>query len=488
MKIVNQISAARVTQPQPAVIGDWVQSVLADHPMLNRRDAFNLALIKTLTSVDASEAKSYFIFANEKRINSVTAKERTRHSIIRADGIGAPRLVCGAPGHGWLTRDWTLQLDGLAGESSGTLSVVQQRAVDGALPNGDLLDEIRRTFARVLANGPGEITVHEVPPTLEASVEVTPAPLGLDSGGDHLLPVSPNFRDGARIELPAGTAAQLLTVVRDRHLVTVETDGELALSLAGGRAGAPSSIRLVTDGNNATFVLDLAEEGATTRQRTFRAAMAALDRVASLVKEAAPGAASSISAFIESCRSERSDMSRNQHFIPAWNAKTPGGAIRLSSRLLIPIVVRVRTTSEFFSLQHNFYSAESWLLQRERSRATGMRQQTRDANRKYTMRGPAQVMVDDKLTLAFRYAETGTVPMGKTAPIGNDGSWFWEIGYRQAESDDGRQEVTLSVNSLSRSLDFLYYGPELARFMSAFAWQIQSLDPSAEFKTLAISV
>jgi len=34
----------------------------------------------------------------------------------------------------------------------------------------------------------------------------------------------------------------------------------------------------------------------------------------------------------------------------------------------------------------------------------------------------------------------------------------------------------------------LYYGPGLARYLSAFAWQVQSLDDKAEFCTAVLRV
>jgi hypothetical protein len=263
---------------------------------------------------------------------------------------------------------------------------------------------------------------------------------------------------------------------------------EAELSLAGGRSGEPATIRLVDEGSEVWLILNLPPEGDISRQRTFRAAISALDRIATKLGAEAPGAAAAISACIEQCIVGRSDPARNSQHVFVWNQQTPSGNIRFRRGLLIPVVTVARTTRSFEALGHNFANAETWLLQRERSRSRGFRQQTLDANRTYTMRGPAQLTKDKQYKAAFRYAETGTVRMGKHGTVGDDGSWFWEVAYRQRQAEDGRQEAILSVNSLSRSQDVLYYGAELARFLSAFVWQVRELDPSADFQTVGLRV
>jgi hypothetical protein len=132
--------------------------------------------------------------------------------------------------------------------------------------------------------------------------------------------------------------------------------------------------------------------------------------------------------------------------------------------------------------------AAAWVLPRERSWSQGIRQAKRDQNRHYTMRGPSQTVVDGQRQRVYRYGEYAPTSLEKHRFTDDSVPWFWQVNGIYSKLDDGRIQALVSVNSLSRTGDILCYGQELARFLSAFEWQVKTRDPSAECETVSLIV
>ena len=485
--VSSKISASR-TQSQPCSIGPWMDRVIAEFPLLTRADAFNAALFRAIANVDPSDAESYFTFANEKRVQSSAASLRRRKVLLRADGSGPPRITCGASGHGWLTRDWTIEVQGKPGAAEVVMAVPQHREVEGAVPNHKLLTATRGALGSVLANGELGIESHQGPPALEGAVEMGVAPPALDAAADFYGPLPDAFCDGATIPLPPSSSSAVRDAfVKDRfgRLIS-ETEGQV--SLGGGRSGEASLLLLAAHPEGPALRFRLIDEGPTSRQRTLRAGAGALDHLARGLHESAPDAEAAIVAFLDQCRAGRDRKERIGESAYVWNQKTSSGMVRHVPGLAIPVLVSVCSSVDSGVLTMAYLRAETWLLQRERSWTQGIRKQTRDEKRTYTMRGPGWVSNEKRVRNAFRYVETNPIRLGKHAGVGEDGLWFWEVAYRPEKSDDGFSRSSVVVNSIGRSGDVLYYGTELARFFAAFAAVVLEADPEAEFETIAIRV
>ena len=119
MGVIGKVATSRLIQPLPATVGTWIESLLVQSDILDRRAALNLVLYRSFIDVDPGDAESYFIFSNEKRVMASAMGSRTKSSVIRGDTKDR-RIICAAPGHGWFTCDWTLQANvGGSGSAGG---------------------------------------------------------------------------------------------------------------------------------------------------------------------------------------------------------------------------------------------------------------------------------------------------------------------------------------------------------------------------------
>lgn len=491
MGIIDKVATNRLIQPLPAPAGPWIQPLLAESAILDTTIALNLALYRSFIDVDPGDAESYFVFSNEKRIASSVASARTKASVVRADADDL-RIFCAAAGHGWFTRDWTLRATTNAA-ASGQIEVIQHRTIDNSVPNSELLKEARSGLATALLEGPGEISVSPGGFNLDRLVERRNLSGKSVYYGDHFHPLPAAFHDGARINLPAGSRpsveASLTTGLATGLAPAIPAgSGREGIMLDGGRRIENCFIDLTRDDDAPKLVFHLPSEGATSRQRTFRAAVRCLDLLALGLSETCPDAAASINAFIGECTAGRQDPARFDRFIPAWGGTEPTGVVVLQPGSHLPLLCRIRTTIPAGELDRLMAMAAAWLLPRERSWSRGVRQAKRAENRRYTTRGPSQRLLDGNVMRAHRYGEYGEIAVHKHPYTNDEASWFWQVNGNINALDDGRSQVLVSIASLSRTADILCYAQELARFLAAYEWQISDRDSSAEFETVSLVV
>ena len=306
---------------------------------------------------------------------------------------------------------------------------------------------------------------------------------------DHLLPLPEAFRDGVRIDLPSGSRSAVQGSISAGFSPNLPAaNGLEGISLDGGRALEHCFIELAGDGDHPALVVHVPNEGAISRQRTFRAALRCLDRLSLGLGQTYPDAAAEINAFVATCTDDRQSPSRNTRFLPAWGGKDPTGVVVLKSGTHLPLLGRIRTTNSEVALDSFMNIAAVWVLPRERSWSQGIRQAKRDQNRHYTMRGPSQTKVDGKPQRVYRYGEYAPTSPEKHRFTDDRVPWFWQVNGIYSELDDGRIQALVSVTALSRTGDILCYGQELARFLSAFEWQVKLRDPDAEFATVSLVV
>jgi len=487
MGVIGKVATSRLIQPLPATVGSWVEPLLAQSDVLDRRAALNLALYRSFLEVDPGDAKSYFIFSNEKRVMAGAITSRTKASVIRADTKDR-RVTCAAPGHGWFTCDWTLQAT-IGGSGNAEVQVVQRRTIDDSVPNSDLLKESRSGLARVLLEGPGKIAVAKTGFELDGLVERRNLSTTTPFYGDHLLPLPNVFRDGVRIDLPAGSGAAVRDAISAGFSPTLPPgSGQEGVSLDGGRGLQNCFIELADDGDRPALVLHIPDEGAISRQRTFRAALRCLDRLSLGLGQKCPDAAAAINVFIATCTEDRQSPSRNSRFLPAWGGKEPTGVVVLKSGTHLPLLGRIRTMNSEVALDSFMNIAAAWVLPRERSWSQGIRQAKRDQNRHYTMRGPSQMSVDGKGQRVYRYGEYAPTSLEKHRFTDDRVPWFWQVNGFYSRLEDDRVQALILITALSRTRDIVCYGQELARFLTAFEWQVKLRDPDAEFTTVSLLV
>ena len=487
MGVIGKLATSRLIQPLPATVGSWVEPLLAQSDVLDRRAALDLALYRSFLGVDPGGAESSFIFSNEKRVMEITMDSRSKASVIRADTKDR-RVTCAAPGHGWFTCDWTLQTN-IGGSGNAEVQVVQRRTIDDSVPNSDLLKKSRSGLARVLLEGPGKIAVSKTGFELDGLVEQYNLSTKFTFYGDHLLPLPNAFHDGLRIDLPQGSAAAVRDSISTGFDPTLSLgSGRVGVSLDGGRALENCFIELVDEGDLPGLVVHILDEGAISRQRTFRAALRCLDRLSSGLGQTCPDVAASINAFIATCTEDRQSPSRFGRFLPAWGGNDPTGVILLKSGAHLPLLGRIRTTNSEGALDDFMEIAAAWVLPRERAWSQGIRQAKRDQNRHYTMRGPFQMCVNGKPQRIYRYGEYLPISLEKHCFTDQEVPWFWQVNGFYSRLEDDRVQALISVTALSRTGDIVCYGQELARFLAAFEWQVKLRDPDAEFTTVSLVV
>lgn len=487
MGVIGKVATNRLIQPLPATVGNWIEPLLAQSDILDRRAALNLAIYRSFIDVDPGDAESYFIFSNEKRVMANAMGSRTKSSVIRADTKDR-RVICAAPGHGWFTCDWTLQAN-VGGSGSAEVQVVQRRTIDDSVPNSDLLKESRSGLARALLEGPGKVAVSETGFELDGLVERRNLSAKTPFYADHLLPIPEAFHDGARIDLPSGSRSAVDGSIGAGFSPALPAgSGREGISLDGGRALENCYIELAGDEDNPALVVHVPNEGAISRQRTFHAALRCLDRLSLGLGQTNPDAATAVNAFLEQCTADRQSPSRNTRFLPAWGGKDPTGVVVLKSGTHLPFLERIRTTNSEVPLDSFMNIAAAWVLPRERSWSQGIRQVKRDQNRHYTMRGPSQTSIDGKGQRVYRYGEYAPTSLEKHRFTDDRVPWFWQVNGIYSKLDDGRTQALISITSLSRTGDILCYGQELARFLSAFEWQVKFRDPDAELSTVSLVV
>ena len=484
MGVLGKVATGRLIQPLSATVGAWIEPLLAESDIIDRRVALNLALFRSFIDADPGDAESYFVFSNEKRVNAVGMAPRTKSSVIRADSKER-RITCAAPGHGWFTSDWTLQAN-VGDSSNAVVQVIQRRTIDDSVPNSDLLKDSRDGLARALLNGPGRVELSQTGFNLDELVDRRAPSPNTTFDGDHYQPVPECFRDGARIELPTGSLAAVQDSLSAGKSPSIGGGGQEGIALDGGRGVNDCYIELITDEPPA-LVFHLPPEGTISAQRTFRAALRCLDRLA-LGLGPHPEAAAAVTAFIQDCTADRQNPDRNTRFLAAWGGDEPTGVIALRPGIRLPLISRIRTTSSPANLDSYMNAAGAWVLPRERSWSQGLRQATRDQNRHYTMRGPAQLMVGGKRQRIYRYGEYASAGLERHQFIDETTPWFWQVNGVYNDLDDGRVQAVISLTSLSRTQDMICYATELARFLAAFEWHVTSHDPNAEFETVNLVV
>ena len=487
MNVVGKVATSLLVQPLAAPVGGWVEPLLTQTDVLDRRAALNLALYRSFVAVDPGFAGSSFAFTNETRLKPRVIAARTKASVVRADTQDL-RVLCAAAGYGWFTNDWTLQAT-IGASDAAQVQVIQSRTIDDSVPNSNFLKESRSGLARVLLEGPGEITVSSSGFELENLVEPRLLSTGTLFFGDHLLPIPDAFHDGARIDLPAGSREPVQESITAGFIPPFLTpDGGMGVSLAGGRGFDSCYIELSHEDDLVVLVLHIPEEGALSRQRTFRAALVCLDRLAVGLGQTSPDAASSIYSFIATCTKDRLSSAKISQFLPAWTSNEPTGVMVLKSGSHLPLIARIRTTNSALALDSFMSIAGAWVLPRERAWALGGDEATRAKNRHYTMRGISQKVVDGIRQRVFRYGEYVPQPLEKQCFADDKVPWFWQVNGRYSQLDDGRVQAVISIAALSRTGDIVCYGQELARFLTAFEWQVKLSDPNAEFTTVGLVI
>ncbi len=269
-------------------------------------------------------------------------------------------------------------------------------------------------------------------------------------------------------------------------ILTSETSSP-GISLNGGRDLGYCAIELIGSDEDAALVIRLTDEGSISRQRTFRAALRCLNRLSLGLASQNPEIAAALDNFIAMCSAGR-ESPPMERLIPAWGGSAPTGVVVLTPGTALPLVVRIRTTCPPATLDSYLNIACAWVLPRERTWTQGLTAKKRTENRHYTMRSVSQVRLDGTLKRMFRYGEGGLTPLAKHRVTDGQMPWFWQITGAFGEREDGRTEALLSISSLSRTQDILCYGQELARFLAAFEWQVNSSDASAEYKSVGLMV
>jgi hypothetical protein len=504
MGLFDKLRTRGQVQPVPAQVGDWIDDLAEDLPMLGDQELLTLAALRAAVSVDLGGARSRWLLPGETSLSIFHEDARTVRSLLRVESVASPgdRILCGAASPLGITEDWTLCARTV--DEPVTIDVPSYTTSDGAVPNDDLLAITRDAWTAALWEGPGEVIITPGPPNLDELVRPRPAPVGdgeFPLAHDYLVPVPEEFRDGAVHGLP-GAVAALLDAVRADGWPTYPPDGAAppgsvgAVDLGGGRPGHTGRAWVVagsaavggapgSDGTAGALVLSLPEESPTGRQRTFRAAVTVLTRAVHDLREPHPALAEAISGWVRRLTEAHRAEDRAGSLLPYWESAPSLPAVDVGPGIDLPVGLVV--TGSRPGLTGELVLAQSWLLAMERVFGKGLRAATREANRRYLRRGPAVLRINGQTLPYLRYAHTGGVEFGRFAVIDDGPAWFWEVRTGAQQLDDGRHEGLLLVTGLARTADGVCYGPELLRLMSTFAWLVREHDPDVEIETIALT-
>jgi hypothetical protein len=491
-------STKRLIEPMTVPIGPWVDEACSKFPFLQRDEILNLRSLKTLFAIQVQYAQTSTLNvqgkARKSQINAASLQSLLRCEGGRKDGDCFTLGACSNHSNQFFA-DWTLLIH-VDSPASARLAVTNCRTLDNNVPNADLLKEVRAAVAAGLLEAPNLALVEGIPDLNEL---ITRGDLGRRSRGQHrspfsndfFLPMPASFHDGASIELPAGGAGKCATWLERMHWPAMDqSDVVFVADLSGGRPVDSSTLSCISGGFHDVLQLslpNLASASPVGKQRTFRAAMRLLRRIALAAdKDNESEIGSPITAFVDDCLTLWSQTPRNQHFEAVWKSDQDTDLVSLGKGRSMPVALHI-DCADSVSLLDELMTAQAWLTVRERTWTKGLRVESQKANRQYTSRRPMFLEHEDKLLPYLRYVQTpdnrpDVVLRGKNAA-----SWFWECKVR-SKRNDGRVEGVLLVDALSQTEGVLGYGAELLTVFRSLAWKIGNADPSAEFQTVTLDL
>jgi hypothetical protein len=483
--LLAKMATARITQPVTVPVAGWL-SQRDGAGLLTGREFLTAACMSAVCGTEVGKAESPALEAHGRTASSEISGSSLR-SLLQVSRVDSgARISCGAVGRaGAFVPDWELLVQP-TGDSQAAVTVRRSRTLDGKLINGDLLVRVRDAVGQVLA-GPCPVASRAGQPDpgelVRVSVMRAKSWLSNDRSpfaGDHFLPLPSAYTQTPRIDLPPGTAGAVADAALRSEYPCARGEGSRMASfdLSGGRRSATARLDVVADQAGERIEIHAGGEGsAVGAQRTFRAAMTILRRVAVLVKDAAPAATETLDGYVSACVEGYTSADRLPDFQPVWDKEIPADVVPVGAGLPVAITARTSATGLFDRL----YCAQAWLLVQQRSFLV---RSGRTRVPAFLSRRPAFFKGENgrlQARLSYMSFNGGTRPDQTGSDLGTgDSCRFWECRVRS--QPDGT--AALVVDAISQTDGVIGYGAELLTLMRAFCWSVSCVDPEARLTTL----
>jgi hypothetical protein len=245
------------------------------------------------------------------------------------------------------------------------------------------------------------------------------------------------------------------------------------------------------------------------RQRSYRAALRLLVRIARELEESEADASASISAYAERIEAdtqgawkaavsgpmivskERALAQRENELLRQnWDQSNAAPVVPIAAGRWYPVGVRVTTTAEGVNYVLRAMEAADWVSNFKRTWTRGMRQATRDQNRSFSSRRCGLVSNTAGGAVPFlRYVWQPDLRDRVTTMADPNQAWFWEVNARAASASEpsGHNSGMLFVSGWSHADGVLGYGENLLFLLRAFAEFVGVFDDQARIQTLYLA-
>lgn len=369
--------------------------------------------------------------------------------------------------------DWSVEFP-LTATGPASLTTGEYRTNNDMIPNEDQLGQVRSVLAGELAQGP-RLRLAEEPPQLRRRLHSIPLTATQTTFADDYCDQT---ADHSGLNLPLDAPGFDLAKVLGQHLFRCRDEvwGITAfLATDGDPTGGTAQFRADPQvGWTVSFTAPAASDPvAIQRWRTQQLAL--LNRIKTSLG-ASQGAR--LRAHIDRERTG----TPNPQWVPAWDADTPTPQLLINQNLDLPVAIKVRTSARPSLLLLASRAAEA-AAPRRRLHTSGLTTASRQKNLTLLTRGPALLAEAPNTKLPFiRYCGRQDSQQPVLSLIAAEGAPFWEVEF--AARGDQTRDYTLVLTGLSRTLDVVCYGAELASFLDAYVALLQTADPDAEVHTL----
>jgi hypothetical protein len=293
-------------QPLHARAGTWVTDIAARFPFLTRNEIVGLAGMRALLAVDTGYYSSSYLTGGQYTASQMYGS--LTHSLLRSNVVqhaGATLLTCGAPKPDLtFVSDW--QMKSTADDlGAAVIEVPQYRHGNTEVRSAELLAGLREALTESLASGV-HLHLGEGPPNTDGMVVTMPAgtpgyPDNDESpfGHDYLGGVTAVYCEPLNLP-PQARGAVMDAMSRSHFRSGPGYSGELCVaSLAGGRRFDSGSVALLSAGDHDQLVMRLpAGLPPVELERSFRAALRFLDKLARTLRETEPDLCTTIGEHV----------------------------------------------------------------------------------------------------------------------------------------------------------------------------------------------
>lgn len=502
---------ARV-EPISTRAGNWITEVAASFPFLNRNEITGLAGLRALLATDTGYHSSSYLTGSMAGASQMYGS--VLHSLLRANIVqhaGATVLTCGAPKPDLtFASDWELKYT-VGDDGTVLMEVPRYRQGNNEVRSAELLARVQAAVAESLASGV-HLHLGEGPPRAEGLVATMPygAP-GYPDNDDS--PFRHDFLGGVPadgcvpLDLPAHAAGAVTAAMRRGHFRTSPGSGDdlCVVSLAGGRTFDSGSVILRRAGDGIQLVAHLpAGLSPVELERSYRAALRCLERIALNLREIDPGLTTTIGehvswlgAVTQKAWSAASGMRLADRppglWVEHWNRSTAAPVVPVAAGRWYPIGVLAVSPeqNDYVSLAAQ---ASDWVSTFKRVKPVLGPNGRPTSRHTFTSRRCGLLHNASDVALPYlRFSASDVVWDHRLKGVTSPQAWFWEVNVRRVTelgpsgADGPRNGGLLLATGWSHADGVLGYGENLISLLRAFADVVTATDPQARVQTLYLA-